>query len=227
MGKTRKQRGDSKPTTGQRGGGLSVLTAQIEAIQRKQNELSTSVTNIDERALTEALEEVLKSGGKSKQIEADVRFYTESLLKDEKTIKDLFEREESVPTEYVSLISILNNYSKMRNDMDTLIKSIYRYINLRLGYPLGSGEEPNFSSYEARSYRPSQTGNNRSSSNLPPIVGQNANASSGGGKSGLPELVKKNDKLGVNNGENAQSPTGGSWWGRSRLRTRRLFRKKN
>ena len=55
MGKTRKQRG----------GGLSVITSQIESIQHKQNELSTSVGNVDERALAEALEEALRTRGKS------------------------------------------------------------------------------------------------------------------------------------------------------------------
>jgi hypothetical protein len=211
-------------TRKQRGGGLSVLTAQIDAIQRKQNELSTSVANVDERALTEALEEVLKTQGRSKQIEADIRFYTESLLKDEKTVKDLFEQEESIPTEYVSLISVLGNYSKMRNDMDTLIKSIYRYINLRLGYPLKSGEEPDFSSYESRPYRRSETVNNGSSANLPPLVGQ-ANTTLGISKSRIPELDKKSAIRTENNSENAQAPNGSSWWGRSR--TRRLLRKKN
>ena len=232
---TTEQRGGSKPTTGQRGGGLSVLTAQIESIQKKQNDLSASVASVDDRALTEALEEVLKIRGKSKQIEADVRFYTESFLKDEKTMKNLFERQESVPSEYVSLIGVLGNYSKMRNDMDTLIKSIYRYINLRLGYPLGSGEEPDLYT-QPRSY---SNESEDAGSSLPPIVGQPGYTNTGvpggitGSKSRIPELVKK--QASPNNEEgNAQGPAegqGGSYWNsplrRSQLRTRRLLRKKN
>ena len=218
MGKTRKQRG----------GGLSVITSQIESIQHKQNELSTSVGNVDERALAEALEEALRTRGKSKQIEADIRFYTESFLKDEKTVKDLFERQESVPSEYIGLITVLGNYSKMRNDMDTLIKSIYRYINLRLGYPLGSGEEPDYSSPAPRLNRRYEEGNNTSSAGLPPLVGQTANATGGSAnsKSRIPELAKK-VASNNNTSENAQAPNSSSFWSLSRSRTRRRsFRKK-
>jgi len=213
MGKTRKQQ--------QRGGGLSVITSQIESIQHKQNELSTSVGNVDERALAEALEEALRTRGKSKQIEADIRFYTESFLKDEKTIKDLFERQESVPSEYIGLITVLGNYSKMRNDMDTLIKSIYRYINLRLGYPLGSGEEPDYSSPAPRLNRRYEEGNNTPSAGLPALVGQAGNATGGSAnsKSRIPELVKK---VASNNNlpENVQAPDS-SFFGFARSRTRR------
>jgi hypothetical protein len=213
MGKTRKQQ--------QRGGGLSVITSQIESIQHKQNELSTSVGNVDERALAEALEEALRTRGKSKQIEADIRFYTESFLKDEKTIKDLFERQESVPSEYIGLITVLGNYSKMRNDMDTLIKSIYRYINLRLGYPLGSGEEPDYSSPAPRLNRRYEEGNNTASVGLPALVGQAGNATGGSAnsKSRIPELVKKvaSDN---NLPENVQAPDS-SFFGFTRSRTRR------
>jgi hypothetical protein len=211
MGKTRKQRG----------GGLSVITSQIEAIQHKQNELSTSVGNVDERALAEALEEALKTRGKPKQIEADIRFYTESFLKDEKTIKDLFERQESVPSEYIGLITVLGNYSKMRNDMDTLIKSIYRYINLRLGYPLGTGEEPDYSSQAPRLNRRYEEENNTSSAGLPPLVGQPGNATGGNSnsKSRIPELAKK-VASNNNTSENVQAP-GSSFFGFLRSRTRR------
>ena len=219
MGKTRKQQ--------QRGGGLSVITSQIESIQHKQNELSTSVGNVDERALAEALEEALRTRGKSKQIEADIRFYTESFLKDEKTVKDLFERQESVPSEYIGLITVLGNYSKMRNDMDTLIKSIYRYINLRLGYPLGSGEEPDYSSPAPRLNRRYEEGNNTSSAGLPALVGQAGNATGGSAnsKSRIPELAKK-VASNNNTSENAQAPDS-SFFGFARSRTRRRsFRKK-
>ena len=217
MGKTRKQRG----------GGLSVITSQIESIQHKQNELSTSVGNVDERALAEALEEALRTRGKSQQIEADIRFYTESFLKDEKTVKDLFERQESVPSEYIGLITVLGNYSKMRNDMDTLIKSIYRYINLRLGYPLGSGEEPDYSSPAPRLNRRYEEGNNTSSAGLPALVGQAGNAAGGSAnsKSRIPELAKK-VASNNNTSENAQAPDS-SFFGFARSRTRRRsFRKK-
>ena len=183
--------------------------------------------NVDERALAEALEEALRTRGKSKQIEADIRFYTESFLKDEKTVKDLFERQESVPSEYIGLITVLGNYSKMRNDMDTLIKSIYRYINLRLGYPLGSGEEPDYSSPAPRLNRRYEEGNNTSSAGLPALVGQTANATGGSAnsKSRIPELAKK-VASNNNTSENAQAPNS-SFFGFARSRTRRRsFRKK-
>jgi len=212
MGRTRKYKS-------QKGGaGFEVLMAQIDAIQRKQNELSTSVSNVHDRALTEALEDVLKIRGKSKQIEADVRFYTESFLKDEKTLPDLFDSQETIPAEYIGLLTVLNGYSKMRNDMDTLIKSIYRYINLRLGYPTGSGDDSNIQSFRPRSVERENARSENVSTGLPTLVGQPGNKG-GNSKSRLPELVEPENVTGP------EGSQGGSWWGRSR--TRHLLRKKN
>jgi len=119
----------------QRGGAVGVVQALIAQIRNKQNDLQTAVSLVKEQELSEALETAFTSTGGGREAEADIRFYVESMLKDEKTAEDLFpnpDMDEMIPEQYAALIQAINGYSKMRNDMDSLIKSIYRYINLRL-----------------------------------------------------------------------------------------------
>ena len=134
----------SRRTRKQRGGGVDVVRAQEESIRQKEDELKFSMQDVSERELFEAINTAFSSQARSEEIKADIAFYTGMILKDERTIEDLFPNYEGVPAEYVQLIQVLGKYGKARNDMDTLMKSIYRYIiDLRTAYPAGSGPNTN------------------------------------------------------------------------------------
>lgn len=134
----------SKRTRKQRGGGVDVVRAQEESIRQKEDELKFSMQDVSERELFDAINTAFSSQARPEEIKADIAFYTGMILKDERTIEDLFPNYEGVPAEYVQLIQVLGKYGKVRNDMDTLMKSIYRYIiDLRSAYPAGSGPNTN------------------------------------------------------------------------------------
>jgi hypothetical protein len=139
----------SRWTRKQRGGGVDVVRAQEESIRQKEDELKFSMQDVSERELFDAINIAFSSQARPEEIKADIAFYTGMILKDERTIEDLFPNYEGVPAEYVQLIQVLGKYGKVRNDMDTLMKSIYRYIiDLRSAYPGGSG--PNKSTTAGR-----------------------------------------------------------------------------
>jgi hypothetical protein len=134
----------SRWTRKQRGGGVDVVRAQEESIRQKEDELKFSMQDVSERELFDAINIAFSSQARPEEIKADIAFYTGMILKDERTIEDLFPNYEGVPAEYVQLIQVLGKYGKVRNDMDTLMKSIYRYIiDLRSAYPGGSGPNTN------------------------------------------------------------------------------------
>lgn len=134
----------SRRTRKQRGGGVDVVRAQEESIRQKEDELKFAMQDVSERELFDAINTAFSSQARPEEIKADIAFYTGMILKDERTIEDLFPNYEGVPAEYVQLIQVLGKYGKARNDMDTLMKSIYRYIiDLRSAYPAGSGPNTN------------------------------------------------------------------------------------
>ena len=134
----------SRRTRKQRGGGVDVVRAQEESIRQKEDELKFAIQDVSERELFDAINTAFSSQARPEEIKADIAFYTGMILKDERTIEDLFPNYEGVPAEYVQLIQVLGKYGKARNDMDTLMKSIYRYIiDLRSAYPGGSGPNTN------------------------------------------------------------------------------------
>ena len=141
----------SRRTRKQRGGGVDVVRAQEESIRQKEDELKFSMQDVSERELFDAINTAFASQARPEEIKADIAFYTGMILKDERTIEDLFPNYEGVPAEYVQLIQVLGKYGKARNDMDTLMKSIYRYIiDLRSTYPAGSGPNTNRNRREGR-----------------------------------------------------------------------------
>jgi hypothetical protein len=141
----------SRRTRKQRGGGIDVVRAQEESIRQKEDELKFSMQDVSERELFDAINTAFSSQARPEEIKADIAFYTGMILKDERTIEDLFPNYEGVPAEYVQLIQVLGKYGKVRNDMDTLMKSIYRYIiDLRSAYPGGSGPNTNRSRLAGR-----------------------------------------------------------------------------
>jgi len=123
---------------------VDVVRAQEESIRQKEDELKFAMQDVSERELFDAINTAFASQARPEEIKADIAFYTGMILKDERTIEDLFPNYEGVPAEYVQLIQVLGKYGKARNDMDTLMKSIYRYIiDLRSAYPAGSGPNTN------------------------------------------------------------------------------------
>ena len=123
----------------QRGGNPEdVLRAQIVAIQEKEGEVKSSLQDVNERQLFEAINTAFMAPGDPEKIKANITLYTSSILKDNSTIRNLFPKYDGVPAEYVHLIEILGKYGKARNDMNRLIDLIYSYIvGLRKSYPTG------------------------------------------------------------------------------------------
>jgi len=205
----------------QRGGAISVVQALIAQIRNKQAELETSVSSVTEQDLSEALETAFAVRG-GKETEADIRFYVEAMLKDEKTADNLFPDGEMIPDEYVGLIGALSRYSKMRNDMDTLIKSIYRYLNLRVvAYPQPVGAvqyQPQGQRQQSPQFR------NQQRTNLPqegvPEFTRKFGGEPGDYSKNIPQFSREfggpNNEPGPYNNSNGY-----------RLRSRRSLRKKN
>ena len=123
----------------QRGGNPEdVLRAQIVAIQEKEGEVKSSLQDVNERQLFDAINTAFMAPGDPEKIKANITLYTSSILKDNSTIRNLFPKYDGVPAEYVHLIEILGKYGKARNDMNRLIDLIYSYIvGLRKSYPTG------------------------------------------------------------------------------------------
>ena len=230
----------------QRGGAIAVVQALIAQIRNKQSELETSVSSVTEQDLSEALETAFTSRG-GKETEADIRFYVESMLKDEKTADDLFPSGEMIPDEYVGLIGALSRYSKMRNDMDTLIKSIYRYMNLRVAaysQPVGPVQSVPYQGQQSQGQQQSplfrQQTQNQSQEGLPEFTrkfgGQPGNYSKnipqfsrnfGGPGNNEPNVYNNSNRYG-NYGLSLRSGRLRSGRLRSgRLRSGRTLRKKN
>ena len=123
----------------QRGGNPEdVLRAQIVAIQEKEGEVKSSLQDVNERQLFDAINTAFMAPGDPEKIKANITLYTSSILKDNSTIRNLFPKYDGVPAEYVQLIEILGKYGKARNDMNRLTDLIYSYIvGLRKSYPTG------------------------------------------------------------------------------------------
>ena len=123
----------------QRGGNPEdVLRAQIVAIQEKEGEVKSSLQDVNERQLFEAINTAFMAPGDPEKIKANITLYTSSILKDNSTIRNLFPKYDGVPAEYVQLIEILGKYGKARSDMNRLTDLIYSYIvGLRKSYPTG------------------------------------------------------------------------------------------
>ena len=123
----------------QRGGNPEdVLRAQIVAIQEKEGEVKSSLQDVNERQLFDAINTAFMAPGDPEKIKANITLYTSSILKDNSTIRNLFPKYDGVPAEYVHLIEILGKYGKARNDMNRLTDLIYSYIvGLRKSYPTG------------------------------------------------------------------------------------------
>ena len=123
----------------QRGGNPEdVLRAQIVAIQEKEGEVKSSLQDVNERQLFEAINTAFMAPGDPEKIKANITLYTSSILKDNSTIRNLFPKYDGVPAEYVHLIEILGKYGKARSDMNRLTDLIYSYIvGLRKSYPTG------------------------------------------------------------------------------------------
>ena len=123
----------------QRGGNPEdVLRAQIVAIQEKEGEVKSSLQDVNERQLFDAINTAFMAPGDPEKIKANITLYTSSILKDNSTIRNLFPKYDGVPAEYVQLIEILGKYGKARNEMNRLIDLIYSYIvGLRKSYPTG------------------------------------------------------------------------------------------
>ena len=224
----------SRRTRKQRGGGVDVVRAQEESIRQKEDELKFSMQDVSERELFDAINTAFSSQARPEEIKADIAFYTGMILKDERTIEDLFPNYEGVPAEYVQLIQVLGKYGKVRNDMDTLMKSIYRYIiDLRSAYPGGSGPNTNRSRAAARTVtingrkfrnKPrSQEQGPPTAEGLPMLVnGYNNQDPQAPSQSGPPVLSRNN------NGGQGQNQGGPPQMASLRkLRRRRTLRKKN
>jgi hypothetical protein len=213
----------------QRGGAVGTVKSAIPSIRNKQDDLQSAVSLVKEQELSEALETAFTSTGGGRETEADIRYYVESMLKDEKTAEDLFPDGDLVPDQYAALIGVLDRYSKMRNDMDSLIKSIYRYINLRISaytHQIGPVENVQYQNRGGRQGQgkglPFATGRNQGGE---PMEGLPEFSRGFGGKpagefsksSGLPQFSRifggSNDPNEYNNN--------------NRLLRRRSFRKKN
>jgi hypothetical protein len=123
----------------QRGGNPEdVLRAQIVAIQEKEGEVKSSLQDVNERQLFDAINTAFMAPGDPEKIKANITLYTSSILKDNSTIRNLFPKYDGVPAEYVQLIEILGKYGKARNEMNRLTDLIYSYIvGLRKSYPTG------------------------------------------------------------------------------------------
>ena len=123
----------------QRGGNPEdVLRAQIVAIQEKEGEVKSSLQDVNERQLFDAINTAFMAPGDPEKIKANITLYTSSILKDNSTIRNLFPKYDGVPAEYVQLIEILGKYGKARSDMNRLTDLIYSYIvGLRKSYPTG------------------------------------------------------------------------------------------
>jgi hypothetical protein len=123
----------------QRGGNPEdVLRAQIVAIQEKEGEVKSTLQDVSERQLFDAINTAFMAPGDPEKIKANITLYTSSILKDNSTIRNLFPKYDGVPAEYVHLIEILGKYGKARTEMNRLIDLIYSYIvGLRKSYPTG------------------------------------------------------------------------------------------
>ena len=115
-----------------------VLRAHIVAIQEKEGEVKSSIQDVNERQLFDAINTAFMAPGDPEKIKANITLYTSSILKDNSTIRNLFPKYEGVPAEYVHLIEILGKYGKARSEMNRLVDLIYNYIvGLRKSYPTG------------------------------------------------------------------------------------------
>jgi hypothetical protein len=134
-----------KTVTKKRQSGGSVDTLRnlgqgIEKAINNINNVSGELTGKTEE-LMKWLDEIQRTAameGKTTETEKEIRNYMEMLLKDEKNLKNIFPEGTKPGKEYTELLEVLAKFGKLRNDTDTLIKFVYRYINMRFNYPAGS-----------------------------------------------------------------------------------------
>jgi len=128
------------------GGGISVLQAQVGAIDKVLNELNQLTSSVQgsttqlQQVIDDLINQAARSG-RRKEIEADIRFYVDQQLRDNLSAEELFPENTAVPPEYVELITLLNQYASMRRNLDMLMKLIYQYVRLRIGYQVGATTE--------------------------------------------------------------------------------------
>jgi hypothetical protein len=230
----------------QRGGNPEdVLRAQIVAIQEKEGEVKSSLQDVNERQLFDAINTAFMAPGDPEKIKANITLYTSSILKDNSTIRNLFPKYDGVPAEYVHLIEILGKYGKARNDMNRLIDLIYSYIvGLRKSYPTGDmtrelSANPIAGSTVRIEGQPGFTGAGGPPSmdyNDPtafgmPLLSRNDNTQNNVSPTGLPVLSRSNNnnynKLFKKNSSMPQLSSSELPALRKSRRTRRLLRKKN
>jgi hypothetical protein len=148
MSKTRKVKNNGrgrsikkKRDTRQRGGAINVLRNQSKAIEYNISELSKNISGINFTEFIRALDDSIRVGteaGKRKETETDIKFYVDQMLKDDKGPEVLFPPGTVPPTEYVEMLRNLSDIQRLRDNTDTLMKLLYRYINLRLSYEASS-----------------------------------------------------------------------------------------
>ena len=233
----------------QRGGNPEdVLRAQIVAIQEKEGEVKSSLQDVSERQLFDAINTAFMAPGDPEKIKANITLYTSSILKDNSTIRNLFPKYDGVPAEYVHLIEILGKYGKARNEMNRLIDLIYSYIvGLRKSYPTGDmTRELSANPIAGSTVRIEGAGptvqrgigapsfNNNPTANGLPLLSRNDNTQNSISPTGLPLLSRNGNNNNYNKlfKKNSSSPQlSSSGYNdplfRKSRRTRRLLRKKN
>ena len=188
----------------QRGGNPEdVLRAQIVAIQEKEGEVKSSLQDVNERQLFDAINTAFMAPGDPEKIKANITLYTSSILKDNSTIRNLFPKYDGVPAEYVQLIEILGKYGKARSDMNRLTDLIYSYIvGLRKSYPTGDMTRELSANPIAGSTVRIEGSSSQFGVGIPSMTGEiNQDPT------GLP-LLSRNDNNPTGNNQRSTTPTG-------------------
>jgi hypothetical protein len=190
----------------QRGGNPEdVLRAQIVAIQEKEGEVKSSLQDVNERQLFEAINTAFMAPGDPEKIKANITLYTSSILKDNSTIRNLFPKYDGVPAEYVQLIEILGKYGKARNDMNRLTDLIYSYIvGLRKSYPTGDMTRELSANPIAGSTVRIEGSGSQPGVGIPSMTGEINQDPTG---YGLP-ILSRNDNNPMGNNQRSMTPTG-------------------
>lgn len=138
-----KKKQSQKTKKRQSGGSVDTLRNLGQGIEKaisNINNVSGELTGKTEE-LMKWLDEIQRTAameGKTTETEKEIRNYMEMILKDEKNLKNIFPEGTKPGKEYNELLEVLAKFGKIRNDTDTLIKFVYRYINMRFNYPAGS-----------------------------------------------------------------------------------------
>ena len=124
----------------QRGGYTDLSVKSEAAISKLLNDLSNETNILAGSEFSTILQDIIEEGIKQRELKEtsdNIRYLTEQILKDGNTPGKLFPNR-SAPEEYSKLISMLGEFNKVRNDMNTVIEFVYRYINLKLSYATSS-----------------------------------------------------------------------------------------